>query len=1440
MNKKLLKVQFVTAVFISLMLLSLAPQAVWASQALQHGEDLIPKPFEGYNLDSIYIFYDSADEMMSAVAEGVNEIVTVRINRVTMIPVTSHSDVAYWLLDEPWIAVYALQSTLKGVVFPDREMLWRQFYQTLSRHRSTQHVIGMGNTLSLEPFLHSTDITIHHSEAEVADALILVLYDVWSIMEMCKSRALVNDDYQGAADDLEQMVLQVYADHFSELIQRQFDPIDAVGELDEAAADERYARMLEEHPGSAEDAAYRIAEDGTMEQLPLDDLPDDFSPMIKLSTPAEVAATDFVLSDLPLFSGLRGPIGKIVDVLLKVLETAGKTVISIPESALEDLMDVFETIQPFLGIVSDFDLDSPLKSILQLLEGEFPFAANLKGFIKPIIKALFNLRGGIDGIGDVIGELISGLLPSFLPVDVMDFLDDVLDLGPGLWDLITDVVSGGDGVFDVILSFLTENVLEALLNKTLAATLGISGVDLTNILGKSTSFIQSIVGYLTSFDFTEFIEDVGVDLLNTALGVLTGGAGEAVIGKIMSLIEIAFSSVDLIDEFNVDSLSALVGELLDTFVGSAGMAETIPQAVGYLMDVMKDVAEDAGGITITLMRTRLNDILLTNLTVSVASSTRGLVVDSLALLGGFLNDGFNPADIPNVFDIAEGLVGELGLSTPDFDNAVEALNLGVKPILGIVALVSDSDALKKMTCGTLGDFTSELDSLPDVFALVLRFLDVDDVLEGLPDMIAGGIMNLIMGVKDMSFEGIMNALLMAVSSIVGIFPSFDAVPIDAMLKLMQSFFPDAFGIGLDDIPNPMEVISEILEMIGGSLTGVFDLGMVEDFLGILFDIQGIFTDGIKWILSKAFDWLTGMITPLLQQLEDMINGAFGGLGDLLGHNGLIPIGIGGWSMFDLSFDLGIRPNFHLNPTPFFEMIRALLFEGKALFSISSLGSFAKAIFTFFEISPQFYAELGVSSFDSSKNNFMEYLLDILGVSLQFSGYAKFVMTLFTFRGGVFHWEDFFHIDEWMLSLKVALEKTFTLADFLTGGVGGGVLSKLASYIGLGGIKVKVWFSLELDIVKKAASAIAAEVSTLTLVVIIGAALSMSINIIVASASFYGSLEIIFSFFLDFSGSTPMKILLRLVLTLKLKIRFLFATWKKTWTWEPGGPWDLSPSKGSTEYDASGMGFDTDGDGLSDDYERTIPGLRLDKPDTDDDGASDKLEVMVMGTDATDPDSDDDGLLDGEEWDLGTNPLRPDTDWDRVGDYEEVRIYGTDPLSQDSDGDGLTDYQEIFTALNMTGVWVPAGTEIIVTIGGVDYTDHTNPLVQDTDGDGIVDGDEGPSGAYYGLGSLYNDTYDDDAGEWAMDPNPLIFNMGFTHPLDPDTDDDSWLQLYNGAVDTQAFMFLKDMNDGAEIAGFWIILYDDEGEPEDRQVFTNGCVDKFRRLRAGSDPTHRPD
>jgi hypothetical protein len=120
-------------------------------------------------------------------------------------------------------------------------------------------------------------------------------------------------------------------------------------------------------------------------------------------------------------------------------------------------------------------------------------------------------------------------------------------------------------------------------------------------------------------------------------------------------------------------------------------------------------------------------------------------------------------------------------------------------------------------------------------------------------------------------------------------------------------------------------------------------------------------------------------------------------------------------------------------------------------------------------------------------------------------------------------------------------------------------------------------------------------------------------------------------------------------------------------------------------DVVAAGIDTDGDGISDEYEITVYATDPGVWDTDGDGLSDGDELLTTGSDPFVWDTDGDGVGDGDERAAGTDPLDParfpgstdettpgasseDSDADRLADTDEATV-GTDPSSPDADGDG---------------------------------------------------------------------------------------------------------------------------------------------------------------------------
>ncbi len=288
----------------------------------------------------------------------------------------------------------------------------------------------------------------------------------------------------------------------------------------------------------------------------------------------------------------------------------------------------------------------------------------------------------------------------------------------------------------------------------------------------------------------------------------------------------------------------------------------------------------------------------------------------------------------------------------------------------------------------------------------------------------------------------------------------------------------------------------------------------------------------------------------------------------------------------------------------------------------------------------------------------------------------------------------------------------------------------------------------------------------------------------------------------------------------------------------------------TDYEIN----DSDGDGLSDEYEEGI-GTDPFNMDTDGDSLPDGAEtntgvyidVEDTGTSPLTSDTDNDGLEDDDEilcrlYSLSgkfcSHPLDSDSDNDGLTDGDEYSNYGTNPIDHDSDGDGLLDGLEVGITFN--DIWLEIEHNLLpceTKTGGAmtncqetwqpdeNEFSTTDPLNQDSDGDGIIDGDEDTNAnGKVDESETAADLFDTDGGG-RSDYEELFIDS--TDPRNPDDDVNDWDEdgLYNhieeelGTDPNDSDSDDDGINDGDEVTVYFTDPLDDDSDDDGLSDYT---------------------
>ncbi len=1482
---KITKVQVIVPFFIIIfMFSSIAAANAQAEHAKPFSEQHEDLKIMAHDLErEIVIVYDPSNRITNNTASNLWSNLRLIYVNVLLEPIISLETLNFQFRKHPnaLIFVHVYQTTLTGVTLTTEEITWKAFFSIITTRSPADHVFATGNGKQARETLKTLEIPnkhkIHIEETtEVMDGQIAFNYAIWEIIEILDEK---EKEYKAASRDLKIMGTNFFTKNINDILERNFKPKDKLGRDDPSTKEQYLNDFMKNHPETVRQLA------GVELPFRIHDLPEARigERVTRQDVSSQSPADDFIFGFLPDASGLQGTLGFVADKLLGVLLDRVGNALGIDDITLNQIIGVLEQVKDLVGIFDGaIDPTSALGMFIDLLIPEFPYGDKFLPYFDLFVNALPLLRGDVLGLDTVINTLLD-----LLGVD--DGIRAIFSQITGTATSIIDSIKNNDNFVDMLISVLTGRLVGPLVNKLLSNTLGFAASEITQYFDKINSTIHMIMSFVSTLNVTNLVRQYFPYLMKAVFNYLAITNGDNIINSVSSILELGLIFLGYSDEPLRPALERILQLMLPN--GVLNLITDYEQMIKSIITTVDETIQQAKE-SVTDLKNEIGTIL-NEYASAMSNEWKSFIKDFMAFITAIKNDAF---DITNNFPTISTLLDQLltilrgeysdfaNMALSTYEEIKSTMMIVQQSLLGILAIITDKDAIKRMVVRTVENFVDELKNnvtkyVMDIFSVIIPSkLTNSTVLQKVKEFseLAMGIYQMIKDGWDNPIKTVFQILVQVLSfSFIKDAPDVEALTsyIDLFKILFSSIYSSFKPLQEFSIKSTVTIANELGTIIQDAFNSTFWTNAISPTLNLLFSVKDLFDNGIDWIFTQIMSWLTRelqeLITDLISQLATVLSGGnsllaqaktkrtlqrmglweklendsrFATLKDIEVKNGKIhdlksnavislpfqyegsfDFSIGLMSIFQLSFSLGLDLNFDFDVDKFSEFMMDLIFHANTVFD-KDPGAILETFLSFFQLIPTFTASMEAGDFGSS-DGLTNLLLSTLGLELTFSGGASIELELFRFQDGAIDISNFLKVVGWSFQFSIGLSRIITILDIITGGAGGG-LNEVGKYIGLDSISITVFFDIFIEIVKKAASASGPEQNTFTFKITIGATLNIGIDLLIVGIQFTGTLEVVLTFFQDLAANTPLQIYFDVFVEIYVTLKFTVLEDEIPWLWHPI-QLDLSPNPGEpNESGASGFGLDADDDGLSDDFENANNGFNPNKEDSDGDGLSDKYEYQTSNTDPGLIDTDDDGLSDFQEVKIhGTNPRLPDTDFDGLTDYEEIALYGTNAFEIDTDGDGLSDAFEVNTAWDISNV-TPSVKEVI--IGGIAYNDHTDPLNPDTDNDGLLDGEEGERGAYYGWNNLFDNSSEvnPETGNPSRDSSnpreparPIIFNHGFTHPLDNDTDDDSFEQIWNGSISIRR-LFLRSMTDGEEVFGIWIQFINKNGEPTLNLTRTN--------------------
>ena len=393
-----------SAFIIIIMLMSVASvvarRAEYAKSITSDPED---DEYPGWDFPrKVVTIYDSNNSLLTSTAFNFFTSAGIVYHNIYLQPVENWNELKLAIQDEDyWIKVYFIEGKLDGLVLNGETISWEELANELAEPTSF-HVIGAGSTDQLRALVPVNQTKLRVEGSPVIGAEQAFFFSLWELGEILAEDPGLG--YQKAAEDFMILGAYYFADNINVILNGLIDSthiVDPLGEEDlvkkALAWDEKIDNMSD---------VYQVMPDQSIRRFEDDTIP---APATSLRIFKEADCEgSFTISDIPLFSGLEGPVAGVVDAILSVLIKIAGGLLGLDPCVAIDICNKIKEIALMFSNQDEGegDVKSTIKELIKLVTDNAPIPEAVKPFLPLIVDAFYLIRMEPTDITDFAGSVI--------------------------------------------------------------------------------------------------------------------------------------------------------------------------------------------------------------------------------------------------------------------------------------------------------------------------------------------------------------------------------------------------------------------------------------------------------------------------------------------------------------------------------------------------------------------------------------------------------------------------------------------------------------------------------------------------------------------------------------------------------------------------------------------------------------------------------------------------------------------------------------------------------------------------------------------------------------------------------------------------------------------------------------------------------------------------